>query len=151
MTREEAIKAIQDFRNDYDSNGSGYFDEALEMAIKALEQEPCEDAISRQAMLEYQHCLYGKMPNRENHKLWKFITELPSVTTPTTKWIPVSERLPEENKDVLIDIKEGEEHTFFVTRLVDVTYWIHLGRDVNVVAWMPLPEPYKVESEGEPQ
>jgi hypothetical protein len=43
MTREEVIQAIQDFRNDYDSNGSGYLDEALEMAIEALEQEPCED------------------------------------------------------------------------------------------------------------
>ena len=40
MTREEAIKAIQDFQNDYDSNGSGYLDEALDLAIKALEQEP---------------------------------------------------------------------------------------------------------------
>lgn len=40
MTREEAIKAIQDFQNDYDSNGSGYLDDALDMAIKALEQEP---------------------------------------------------------------------------------------------------------------
>ena len=39
MTRGEAIKAIQDFRNDYDSNGSGYLDDALEMAIKALEQQ----------------------------------------------------------------------------------------------------------------
>jgi hypothetical protein len=47
MTREEVIQAIQDFRNDYDSNGSGYLDEALEMAIKALEQESCEDSISR--------------------------------------------------------------------------------------------------------
>ena len=41
MTREEAIKAIQDFRNDYDSNGSGYLDDALDMAIQALSQEPC--------------------------------------------------------------------------------------------------------------
>ena len=51
MTREEVIQAIQDFRNDYDSNGSGYFDEALEMAIKALEQESDEDAVSRQASI----------------------------------------------------------------------------------------------------
>lgn len=40
MTREEAIKTIQDFQNDYDSNGSRYLDEALDMAIKALEQKP---------------------------------------------------------------------------------------------------------------
>ena len=41
MTREEAIKAIQDFQNDYDSNGSGYLDGALDMAIQALKIVPC--------------------------------------------------------------------------------------------------------------
>jgi hypothetical protein len=43
-------------------------------------QEPCEDAISRNEMLKYQHYLHGKMSNEENHKLWEFIKELPSVT-----------------------------------------------------------------------
>lgn len=40
MTREEAIKAIQIFQNDYDSNGSERLDNALDIAIKALEQQP---------------------------------------------------------------------------------------------------------------
>lgn len=43
-------------------------------------QEPCEDCISREAVLEYQQYLHGKMSNEENHKLWEFITDLPSVT-----------------------------------------------------------------------
>ena len=57
-------------------------------AIKALEKEPCEDAISREEMLKYQYYLYGKMPNEENHKLWQFIKSLPSVTPKqkTGKW-----------------------------------------------------------------
>ena len=84
MTREEAIKAIQDFRNDYDSNGSGYLDDALDMAIQALsqepcpystkdgycqyddiaetiptEQEPCEDAVSRDAVQKEINCWIG--------------------------------------------------------------------------------------------
>ena len=37
MTREEAIKAIQYFQDEYDSNGSGHLDKALDMAIEALE------------------------------------------------------------------------------------------------------------------
>ena len=48
--------------------------EALQMAIKALEKEPCEDAISRQSMLDYLKYLHGEMPEEE------FIKELPSVT-----------------------------------------------------------------------
>lgn len=65
-----------------------------------------------------------------------------------TRWIPYPEKKPEEHKDVLIDVKEGEEHTFHITHLVDVNYWVRLGRDVNVVAWMPLPEPYKADMSG---
>jgi hypothetical protein len=48
--------------------------------LKTRKAEQCEDAISRKAMLEYQQYLHGKMSNEENHKLWEFIKELPSVT-----------------------------------------------------------------------
>ena len=46
MTREDAIKVL----NMVEAHGLA--DEAKRMAIEALEQEPCEDAISRQATLE---------------------------------------------------------------------------------------------------
>ena len=45
MTREDAIKVL----NMVEAHGLA--DEAKRMAIKALEQEPCEDAISRQTVL----------------------------------------------------------------------------------------------------
>lgn len=52
MTREEAIQVL----NSYDGYFIGYrtddVDEALDMAIKALEQEPAEDCISRQAAID---------------------------------------------------------------------------------------------------
>ena len=38
------------------------------------------DCISRAEMLRYQQYLHGKMSNEENHKLWEFIKDLPSVT-----------------------------------------------------------------------
>lgn len=53
MTREEAIR-ILDYERPNGNCGCGASDEeieeALTMAIKALEQEPCEDAISRQSV-----------------------------------------------------------------------------------------------------
>ena len=49
MTREEAINQLQDAKDGYKEYLT---DEALNMAIKALEQEPCDDAISRQAVNE---------------------------------------------------------------------------------------------------
>ena len=61
---------------------------------------------------------------------------------PQGEWIPCSERLPKENTEVLmslewgIDIGEyrnGDWHS----------EWINHYDDGNVLAWMPLPQPYK--------
>ena len=38
MTRKDAIKAISKFQDDYDSNGSGYLDDALDMAIDTMQK-----------------------------------------------------------------------------------------------------------------
>ena len=54
MTREEAIRRIKQHRDIhklYESRAVK-ISEALDMAIKALEQEPCEDAVSRAFMYE---------------------------------------------------------------------------------------------------
>ena len=52
MTREEAIDLLDNLIGMVEDNHNSNYDTALQMAIKALEQEPCEDAISRQAMLD---------------------------------------------------------------------------------------------------
>ena len=54
MTREEAITRIKDhieIHRYHERNAVKIF-EALDMAIKALEQEPCEDAVSREAAID---------------------------------------------------------------------------------------------------
>lgn len=55
MTREEAIRRIECCRNflanNYSDMGEPNFT-AFNMAIQALEQEPCDDVISRQAVNE---------------------------------------------------------------------------------------------------
>ena len=62
----------------------------LDKNSKKLEKDFGElDCISRAEMLRYQQYLHGKMSNEENHKLWEFIKELPSVTPQPRKghWI----------------------------------------------------------------
>ena len=60
MTNKEAINELKELKEDYwDDDGYGHetkqYDDtmaALDMAISALEQQPCEDAISRSSLLE---------------------------------------------------------------------------------------------------
>lgn len=64
--------------------------EGLEMAISIIEkysQEPCEDCISRQAMLDINENHHGQMPNHINHQIWQEIKDLPSVKPKAERWI----------------------------------------------------------------
>lgn len=61
-------------------------------------------------------------------RLDKFPSELP-------RWIPVSEKLPEENGGYLVTVKRG---------YVTTALWVGNAENwKEVTAWMPLPEPYK--------
>lgn len=74
------------------------------------------------------------------------IDEQPTIDP--VKWIPVSERLPEKNGEYLVT----EIDPITCERLTDIAYHgdfictnngFHKANDV--VAWMPLPEPWKGE------
>lgn len=68
------------------------------------------------------------------------------------RWIPVSERLPEEDGQYLITVKYKPEagyeniyaeHGEWVDGRWDMFCFGHCGEVEGIVAWMPLPEPYK--------
>ena len=67
----------------------------------------------------------------------------------TDSWIPVSERLPSERGWYLITVQD-------VNRFTDVDYyygnseWDEVSSKQEVIAWMPLPKPYREESEVKP-
>lgn len=63
----------------------------------------------------------------------------------TRKWIPCSERLPEEYGVYLVTNEEGSVFEYDYSDLtVHNGKWSFMG--INVIAWMPLPEPYREEA-----
>ena len=57
-------------------------------------------------------------------------------------WIPVSERLPEKAKQVMCSDKQGRVFTSAMTH-INSNGEPSFGKHYGVIAWMPLPEPYK--------
>lgn len=132
MTREENLhwlnEEIRTWENECQSKHP--IKEALHAARKALEQKPCEDAVSRTEVLKLVRFNAFRVKSQI-----KAIENMPSVTPQEPRWIPVTERLPEEDGGYLVTVKRG-----YVTTAV----WIGITKLWNeVTAWMPLPEPYK--------
>ena len=81
----------------------------------------------------------------------RLIDEQPTIEP--MRWIPCSERLPKYGKNVLITNDKGNVS---YGRFRGVEFWKEDGDSYwtwkkntieHVLAWMPLPEPYKEEQE----
>ena len=90
----------------------------------------------------------------EFEKLKKRLDQMSSSENPN-KWIPVSERLPEDRREVLVTAYWHETYQVMMASYFgDGLWWCvpynncgeHMHR-LKPKAWMPLPEPYKAESE----
>jgi hypothetical protein len=144
MNNEEAIAVLQNELDGipFDLDKSD-FEQALEIAIKAIRNEPIDD------LSEYSDKLWQKAYERGK-----------SEARPQGEWISVSERLPEDMQPVLIWFeyyRYGDYNCMFQTYgfgyvcddkwspfINGETGW----QDAKIIAWMPLPEPYK-EAENE--
>lgn len=82
MTREEAINKLVNARYADEFQGDEELTTAHFMAIKSLEQEPCEDAISRELIKKELLKLWNSDGDKDYcmETLRDFIDELPSVT-----------------------------------------------------------------------
>ena len=153
MTREEALKELIDIRDEATAYPEAVCyvtaedEDALNMAIEALKANTDGDLISREEVLRAIITAGEVEPDLGYTHLHKVIENLPSAE-PKTGWIPVSERLPEARESVILSTKEwtGEGccwettkyHVIWKEYRWNATYW-----DDEVIAWMPLPTPYK--------
>lgn len=74
------------------------------------------------------------------------LAKLPPVQ-PEQRWIPCSERLPEPRIDVWCNSDIGQIVGYYEENVE--TWYDNDYLELIVNAWMPLPEPYKAESEDE--
>jgi DNA-binding FrmR family transcriptional regulator len=137
---KEHEKCSQDFRQ-----LAGWLKE-----LKAYkEQEPCADAISRKAAIDA--IWDGINMDIYTREVKECLEALPSVTPKqkTGEWIPVSERLPKQGESVICQCRAN---IIKVLKLDADFDWYqdadHCYMNGFVIAWRPLPEPYKAESEG---
>ena len=104
------------------------------------------DCISRKAVLDitWQDPSYADPLNVLTEVRDK-VRELPSVIPQKPRWIPVAERLPKESNEYLVStVWEDVTTDYFRTD----SGWMTFEKK-EILAWMPLPQPYKAESEGE--
>ena len=101
-------------------------------------------------------CHNGTLTERERDRIFKALEQEP-------KWIPVSERLPEEREWYLTVFKEIDTGYQLISRVADYigngeNAWRIIDEDslgqeycstLECVAWMPLPKPYKESEEND--
>ena len=141
MTREQAIDIIKCLAWHRRPE-----EEEIEQAIETLKQEPSEDCVSRQETLDTiikELCIKDESYLLQSEKaIYNVVKNMPSVT-PTQRWIPVSERLPEVGEKVLC---QCQANIYEVLKLT-VDGWYHDNNHCYmsgfVIAWQPLPQPYK--------
>jgi hypothetical protein len=113
-----------------------------------------DDCISRQDVLsEIIRFSTEEGSSVECQQLYCDVNNMPSVTPQEPRWIPVSERLPQEAFGCLVTVIDTDVHTqeefenilpYFVG--YDGETWNDAdGEPISfeVIAWMPLPEPYR--------
>ena len=127
--------------------------EHLEWLLKAhYKKEPCEDTISRQAVLALRR---NRIRNMRGEIVEETINVVDVEALPSAQqWIPVTERLPENNRQVLVYAKSAHFALakYDEMREADGTYkmqwvtfdaWKPFYTIKDVIAWMPLPKPWE--------
>lgn len=105
--------------------------------------------------------ILNKLGELEDAERRGLILQLPceEVNGMNNKWIPITERLPEDGIDVLVwfeYFRYGDYNRLFRKIGISYTYngeWSGFvngqsgWRQLKVIAWMPLPDPYSADSE----
>ena len=144
MDKNEVLKILETAK---DENG----EVPMRLVRQAFEKlpEPCGDTIYRQAAIDAMCDACSDWCDEGVCSKVSAIQKLP----PAQQWIPCSERLPDhpENDDYYLVTIQCEHYDGWDDYVTGFAEWTKRGWDevscyigqIKVVAWMPLPEPYK--------
>jgi len=172
ISRQAAIDALHMhvmYRMGTDSNKKRLDDwinglpSAQETHEERTETHAC-DLIDREAAIDVADAVWSVTGDKNVAKVWDQIKDLPSAQA-EQRWIPCSERLPEEYGEFLVTMTEKAKAKDLGFD-IDETYirkmrynsngwqlprhipsWINEAVKDEVLAWMPLPELYQEEGE----
>jgi hypothetical protein len=138
MTLDEAIKHAEEVAKKQENNAKNY--PRPDKSVKG----------SGKKYNAYLKCAEEHRQLAEWLKELKQLKEQVSNSDKPNKWIPVSERLPEDKTAVLVWCPQYKN--IYCAYLEKEQWWI-FGAFVQivpneVVAWMPLPEPYNASPTG---
>lgn len=146
ISRADAIEAVES-ANPKDKEYHYY----KHFAVEALEEIPSAefpkgDLVSREQVIALVDDMFYHIPKEG---LLEEINALPSADAVQGEWIPCSERLPSESGDYLCTIPLDADETYTEVLTFhkgrfyeDDDEWGETYHD-DVLAWMPLPKPYK--------
>lgn len=128
-----------------------------EIAMNEIDKaRSCEDCISREEVKSEIRRWLGYLDEDMISRINVGIDRLPSIT-PKARWIPVSEGLPEHNMSVLITVRRYDDEIvvrsgYYYSNGDNSIFHADNGNcwgidEDGLLAWMPLPQPYKAESE----
>ena len=119
MTREEAIQILEEEAEFLYGGDEPYNKIAIDMAIEALQREEAEAK-------GYCHRIKPK-----------------EYLSADAEWIPCSERLPEKDGWYLITVQGYEKVVDMEWYYSEWGAWNGVSSKQQVIAWTPLPKPYK--------
>lgn len=160
MKENEAIAQLQ---NEYlvasDTASARYHNEALDTAIAALNEVQEYHATGRTPNMVRGLIGGYNRARKQCQEAKSQLKQYAEIGTPEqcreaverTRWIPVSERMP-EGIDACNYIASIENYGVDIATYVpSVKEWYCLGLPCKVIAWMPLPEPYRIAEESNGQ
>ena len=155
-------EAIEQLKGEYlATNGTEtparvrYHNEALDTAIAALKEVQEYHATGRTPGMVLGLISGYNRVRKQRQEATSKLKQYAEIGTPEqcreaverTRWIPVSERIP-EGIDACNYIASIENYGVDIATYVpSVKEWYCLGLPCKVIAWMPLPEPYHIAEE----